>query len=38
MLASKVARIGNSVGIVLPKEVTGRVTVGKGEILCLASA
>ena len=38
MLASKVARIGNSVGIVLPKEVTSRLTLDKGEILCLASA
>lgn len=33
MFALKLTQIGNSVGVVLPKELLARLNVGKGEIL-----
>ncbi|MBV9077026.1 MAG: AbrB/MazE/SpoVT family DNA-binding domain-containing protein [Methylobacteriaceae bacterium] len=35
MVALKLTQIGNSVGIVLPKEVQSRLNVGKGDVLYL---
>ncbi|SMH29543.1 AbrB/MazE/SpoVT family DNA-binding domain-containing protein [Azospirillum agricola] len=35
MLALKVTTIGNSVGVVLPKEVTAKLKVEKGDTLYL---
>ena len=32
---AKITTIGNSVGIVLPKDVLARLRVGKGDTLCL---
>jgi putative addiction module antidote len=38
MLTLKVTQIGNSVGIVLPKEAVSRLKVEKGDILYLTEA
>lgn len=34
MLKSKITTIGNSAGIVLPKEIMSKLRVGKGDTLC----
>jgi putative addiction module antidote len=34
----KVRRIGNSLGVVLPKEVLARLRVGEGDLLSLSEA
>lgn len=34
VLSAKVTRIGNSTGVVLPKEVLARLRVDKGDVLC----
>ena len=38
MLALKVSQIGNSVGIVLPKEAASRMKVAKGDTVYLTEA
>ncbi|HET6467980.1 MAG TPA: AbrB/MazE/SpoVT family DNA-binding domain-containing protein [Geminicoccaceae bacterium] len=38
MLALKLTRIGNSVGVILPKEAVARLKVEKGEVLYLTEA
>lgn len=38
MLALKVTQIGNSVGVVLPKEAVSRLKVGKGDVVYLTEA
>ena len=38
MLALKVTQIGNSVGIVLPKEAVSRLKVEKGDVVYLTEA
>lgn len=38
MLAVKITQIGNSVGIVLPKEAVGRLKVSKGDTVYLTEA
>jgi putative addiction module antidote len=38
MLALKVTQIGNSVGIVLPKEASTRLKVGKGDVVYLTES
>ena len=38
MHALKLVQIGNSVGVVLPKEVLGQLRVGKGDSLFLTEA
>lgn len=35
MLKVKITSIGNSMGIVLPKEVLTKLKVQKGDVLCL---
>ncbi|HKU99940.1 MAG TPA: AbrB/MazE/SpoVT family DNA-binding domain-containing protein [Vineibacter sp.] len=35
MLKVKVTTVGNSVGVVLPKEVLARLRVAKGDTLCV---
>ncbi len=35
MTTVKVTTVGNSAGIVLPKEVLERLRVGKGDVLCV---
>ena len=37
MSALKLTQIGNSVGVILPKEVLARLKVGKGDLLYLLS-
>ncbi len=36
MSSPKLTRIGNSVGVILPKEVLARLKVGKGDVLYLS--
>jgi putative addiction module antidote len=38
MLALKISQVGNSLGIVLPKELLARLKVGKGDVLFLTEA
>ncbi|MBN8504650.1 MAG: AbrB/MazE/SpoVT family DNA-binding domain-containing protein [Burkholderiales bacterium] len=38
MSALKLTQIGNSVGVILPKEVLARLKVGKGDVLYLTEA
>lgn len=38
MSALKLTQIGNSVGVILPKEVLARLKVGKGDTLFLSEA
>ncbi|MGQ3052795.1 MAG: AbrB/MazE/SpoVT family DNA-binding domain-containing protein [Roseateles sp.] len=38
MSALKVTQIGNSLGVILPKEVLARLKVGKGDVLYLSEA
>ena len=38
MLALKITQIGNSVGIVLPKEAVSRLKVEKGDVVYLTEA
>jgi len=38
MLALKITQIGNSVGIVLPKEALSRLKVEKGDVVYLTEA
>ena len=38
MLALKVTQIGNSVGIVLPKEAVSRLNVERGDVVYLTEA
>ncbi len=38
MLALKVTQIGNSLGVVLPKEAASRLNVSKGDVLYLTEA
>ena len=38
MSALKLTQIGNSVGVILPKEVLARMKVGKGDTVCLTEA
>lgn len=38
MSALKLTQIGNSVGLILPKEVLARLKVGKGDLLYLSEA
>ena len=38
MSALKLTQIGNSVGVILPKEVLARLKVGKGDTLYLSDA
>ena len=38
MLALKVTQVGNSVGLVLPKEAADRLKVGKGDVVYLTEA
>ena len=38
MSALKLTQIGNSVGVILPKEVLARLKVGKGDTLFLSDA
>lgn len=38
MLALKVTQIGNSLGLVLPKEAISRLKVGKGDMVYLTEA
>ena len=38
MSALKLTQIGNSVGVILPKEVLARLKVGKGDSLFLSEA
>jgi putative addiction module antidote len=38
MVALKITAIGNSLGVVLPKEVLARLRVGKGDTLFLTEA
>jgi len=38
MSALKLTQIGNSVGVILPKEVLARLKVGKGDTLFLTDA
>jgi putative addiction module antidote len=38
MAALKLTQIGNSVGVILPKEVLARLKVGKGDSLYLTDA
>lgn len=38
MSALKVTQIGNSLGVILPKEVLARLKVGKGDVLYLSDA
>jgi putative addiction module antidote len=38
MAALKLTQIGNSVGVILPKEVLARLKVGKGDLLYLTDA
>ncbi len=35
MTTVKITTVGNSAGIVLPKEVLERLRVGKGDVLCV---
>lgn len=35
MLKAKVIGVGNSIGLILPKEVLGKLKVGKGDYLYL---
>ena len=34
MLKSKITTVGNSTGVVLPKEILAKLRVKKGDILC----
>lgn len=38
MLALKVTQVGNSLGLVLPKEAAGRLKVGKGDVVYLTES
>ena len=38
MTALKLTQIGNSVGVILPKEVLARLKVGKGDTLFISDA
>ncbi len=38
MLALKISQVGNSLGIVLPKDLLARLKVGKGDVLFLTEA
>ncbi len=38
MTALKVTQVGNSMGVVLPKEVLSELNVGKGDVLYLTKA
>ena len=38
MSALKLTQIGNSVGVILPKEVLAKLNVGKGDTLYLSDA
>lgn len=38
MHALKVSQVGNSLGIVLPKDLLARLKVGKGDVLFLTEA
>jgi len=38
MSALKLTQIGNSVGVIFPKEVLARLKVGKGDVLYLCDA
>lgn len=38
MSTLKLTQIGNSVGVILPKEVLARLKVGKGDVLYLSEA
>ena len=38
MSALKITQIGNSVGVILPKDVLARLKVGKGDLLYLSEA
>lgn len=38
MSALKVTQIGNSLGVILPKEVLARLKVAKGDVLYLSDA
>ncbi|HWI55620.1 MAG TPA: AbrB/MazE/SpoVT family DNA-binding domain-containing protein [Bacillota bacterium] len=38
MLELKLRKIGNSVGLVLPKEVLARLNAGEGDTVCLTDA
>jgi len=38
MLALKISQVGNSLGVVLPKDLLARLKVGKGDVLFLTEA
>jgi putative addiction module antidote len=38
VLALKISQIGNSIGLVLPKEAVSRLKVGKGDVVYLTEA
>ena len=38
MLALKVTQVGNSLGLVLPKEAAGRLKVAKGDVVYLTES
>jgi putative addiction module antidote len=38
VLELKIRKIGNSVGVVLPKEVLARLNVAEGDAVCLTDA
>ncbi|MDQ4060014.1 MAG: AbrB/MazE/SpoVT family DNA-binding domain-containing protein [Pseudomonadota bacterium] len=38
MIALKLTKVGNSVAVILPKEVLSRLNVGKGDTLYLTEA
>jgi putative addiction module antidote len=38
MLALKVTQVGNSLGLVLPKEAASRLKVGKGDVVYLTES
>jgi putative addiction module antidote len=38
MIELKLTAIGNSLGVVLPKEALGRLKVGKGDVLFITEA
>jgi putative addiction module antidote len=38
MVALKLTQVGNSVGVILPKEVLTRLKVGKGDVLHVTDA